>query len=224
MLISLIFGYNLFKFIFLAFNNASEHLHSKNFIYDTFNIINCLSEAFFQNTFASVIKKLFMVCIKMDAKKILFALVVTTLLAGSVCAASVNDFKVDSSYSNAFSSDYYSVYLNGDGDSGVAIYKNVNDDLYDDLNDDAVDNIVHDDANEYLVGDDDMQITKNADNTANFKDYDHVEHGVAEVVQSGGDQYVVVFFAKDSSSIDNADLMAKLTAFNKDNNVKAVAF
>ena len=160
----------------------------------------------------------------MDIKKILLALIITSLLVGSACAASVNDFKVDGSYGNDFSSDYYSVYLNGNRDSGVAIYKNVNDDLYDDLNDDAVDNIVHDDCREYLVGDDEMQITKNADNTANFTDYDHAEHGVVEVVEIGGDQYVVVFFAKDSSNTTDADLMAKLTAFNKDNNVNAVAF
>lgn len=160
----------------------------------------------------------------MDIKKILLALVITTLLAGSVCVASVNDFKVDGSYGNDFSSDQYSVYLNGNKDSGVAIYKNVNDDLYDNLNDDSVDYIVHDDGREYLVVDDDMQISKNADNTANFTDYDHAEHGVVEVVEIGGNQYVVVFFAKDSSNTTNADLMAKLTAFNKDNNVAPVAF
>ena len=116
------------------------------------------------------------------------------------------------------------MYLNGNKDSGVAIYKNVNDDLYDNLNDDSVDYIVHDDGREYLVVDDDMQISKNADNTANFTDYDHAEHGVVEVVEIGGNQYVVVFFAKDSSNTTNADLMAKLTAFNKDNNVAPVAF
>lgn len=152
------------------------------------------------------------------------ALAITTLLVGSACAAGVNDFKVDGSYNNAFSSDYYSVYLNGNGDAGVAIYKNVDDDAYDELNDDAVDNMVHDDGREYLVVDDDMQITKNADGSANFTDYDHAEHGVAEVVQSGGDQYVVVFFAENSSNTTDADLMAQLTAFNKDNGVTPVAF
>lgn len=160
----------------------------------------------------------------MNAKKILLALAIVSLLMGSACAASVNDFKVDKSYSNAFSSDYYSVYLSDDGDSGVAIYKNVGDDAYDDLNDDSVDNMVHDDAREYLTGDDDMKLTKNSDDIANFTDYDHSEVGVSEVVKKGGDEYVVVFFAKDSSNVDAADLMAKLTAFNKDNDVSAVAF
>ena len=160
----------------------------------------------------------------MDAKGILLAMIVTALLVGSVCAASVNDFKVDESYNAAFSSDYYSVYLNNNSDSGVVIYKNVNDDAYDDLNDDAVDDIVHDDGREYIVGDDDMQIAKNADGTANFTDYDHADHGVVEVVEMGGEQYIVVFFAKDSSNTTDADLMAQLTAFNKDNGVAPVAF
>jgi hypothetical protein len=106
----------------------------------------------------------------------------------------------------------------------VVVQKNVDDDAYDELNDDAVDNMVHDDGREYLVVDDDMQITKNADGSANFTDYDHAEHGVAEVVQSGGDQYVVVFFAENSSNTTDADLMAQLTAFNKDNGVTPVAF
>jgi hypothetical protein len=160
----------------------------------------------------------------MHAKKILLALAIVTLLMGSACAASVNDFKVDKSYSNAFSSDYYSVYLSDDSNSGVAIYKNVDDDAYDDLNDDSVDNVVHDDAKEYLTGDDDMKLTKNSDDIANFTDYDHSEVGVSEVVKKGGDEYVVVFFAKDSSNVSAADLMAKLTDFNKDNDVSAVAF
>ncbi len=161
----------------------------------------------------------------MDSKKIFFALIVSALLIGSVCAASVNDFKVDSSFSNkAFSSDYYSVYTNNKQDSGIAIYKNIDDDAYDNLNDDAVDHLVHDDGREYIVADDDMRIAKNPDNTANFTDLDDAEHGVVEVVQSGSEQYVVVVWAKDSSNINNADLMSKLTAFNKDNGVSAVAF
>ena len=60
----------------------------------------------------------------MNIKQILMALAITTILVGSTCAAGVNDFKVDGSYNNAFSSDYYSVYLNGNGDAGVAIYLN----------------------------------------------------------------------------------------------------
>lgn len=156
----------------------------------------------------------------MGGKKIFFALLVSALLVGSVCAASVNDFKVDNSYSNSFSSDYYSVFTKGT-DTGIAIYKNVNDDAYDDLNDDAVDNIVHDDGQEYLTGDDDMQITKNTDNTANFTDRDHATHGVVELVQSGNEQFIVVFWAKDGN---NTDLMSQLNDFNKDNNVSAVAF
>ena len=159
----------------------------------------------------------------MDIGKILFALIITSLLAGCVCAASVNDFKIDSSYNSTFSSDYYSVYLNDRGNSGVAIYKNVDDDRYDDLNDEIVDDIVHEDGRDYL-GDEDIQILKNDDHTANFTDYDHLQHGVVEVIESDNNQYIVVFFTKYPSNIKDADLILKLNDFNKDNNVTAVAF
>ena len=171
----------------------------------------------------------------MDFKKIFFALIVTTLLVGGACAANVNGFKVDG-YNNTFDSDHDSSYLNANGDSGVSIYKNTNvyreydddgdygydDDYdYDDLYDDD-----HDDG--YIVVQnaisDDMKLTKNADNTASFTDYDDAEQGVVEVVQVGGQKYTVVFWAKDASNINTADLMAKLTDFNKDNGVSPVAF
>ena len=179
----------------------------------------------------------------MNIKKIFFALIVSTLLIGSVCAGSVNDFKVDG-YKNTYDSNYNSAYLNDNGNSGVYIYKNANgayydldDDGYDDyddndhdlddrydLDDDGhydYDNHYDDDAYDL---DDDAQITKNSDNTATFKDFDDAEHGVTEVVQTGGEKYTVVFWAKDSSNINNADLMSKLTDFNKDNGVAPVAF
>ena len=69
-----------------------------------------------------------------------------------------------------------------------------------------------------------MKINKNPDNTANFTDMDHSTHGVVEVVNSNGQQYIVVFFAKDSTNIQNKDLASQLTQFNNDNQVKAVAF
>ncbi|MBR0059505.1 MAG: hypothetical protein IJP99_09275 [Methanobrevibacter sp.] len=69
-----------------------------------------------------------------------------------------------------------------------------------------------------------MKIAKNTDNTANFTDMDHKTHGVSEVVKLNGQDYVVVFWAKDSSNMDNAKLMASLTEFNKNNNVSPVAF
>lgn len=68
-----------------------------------------------------------------------------------------------------------------------------------------------------------MKIDNNSDNTLNFTDYDHATHGVSEVVKAGGDEYIVVFWAKDSSKIDNSDLVSLLNDFNKDNSVKAIA-
>ena len=49
----------------------------------------------------------------MDIKKILFALLVSALLIGGACAASVNSFDVNKDYKNLYQSEYYSVYANG---------------------------------------------------------------------------------------------------------------
>lgn len=161
----------------------------------------------------------------MDAKKIFFALIVSALLVGSVCAASVNDFNVDSAYKNVYNGQYYSVYANGNQDSGISIYKNVNDDVYDDIdNDDVFDGIIHHDGREYLYSDDDLAVNVGADHIGNFTDYDHATHGVSEVVNAGGEQFVVVVWAKNTSNMDNAKLLATLNNFNKNNNVNAVAF
>lgn len=181
----------------------------------------------------------------MDFKKILLALIVTTLLVGSACAANINGFKVDG-YSNTYDSDYDSTYLNSNGDSGVSIYKNSNgayyeyddghydydddgydyDDAYDHDYDDVYDDdyVAHNGGTVYNGISDDMQLTKNADNTASFTDYDDAEHGVVEVVQLDGEKYTVIFWAKDASNINNADLISKLTDFNKDNGVSPIAF
>lgn len=160
----------------------------------------------------------------MDVKKILFAMIVCALFVG-VCAAGVNDFKVDSSYSNVYSGTYYSAYANANQDTGMAIYQNVNDDVYDDMeNDDVLDHIIHHDGREYIMADDDLQITVNADHIANFTDYDHATHGVSEVINANGQQYIVVVWAKDNGGIDNAKAMSTLKDFNKNNGVEAVAF
>ena len=91
-------------------------------------------------------------------------------------------------------------------------------------NDDVLDHVIHHDGREYTYGDDDMAVNKNADNTANFTDYDHATHGVSEVVSQGNEQYIVTFWAKDTSSMDTAKLASMLTDFNKNNNVSPVAF
>lgn len=161
----------------------------------------------------------------MDLKKIFFALLVSSLLIGGACAASVNDFNIDKNYKNVYSSDYYSVYSNDKQDSGILIFKNVDDDVYDDaVNDDILDNTIYHDGREYITADDDLKLDMNSDNTANFTDYDHATHGVSEVVKVNGEQYVVVSWAKDSSNIDNAKLSSILKDFNKNNKVEAVAF
>ncbi len=161
----------------------------------------------------------------MNFKGILFLVLVSSLLMGSVFAAGVTDFKVDDSFKKIYSDDYYGVFAANDTNSGINIYKNVDDDAYDGkTNDDILEGTIHHDGREYIVVDDDMKIAKNTDNTANFTDMDHKTHGVSEVVKLNGQDYVVVFWAKDSSNMDNAKLMASLTEFNKNNNVSPVAF
>ena len=185
----------------------------------------------------------------MNIKKIFFAMIVTALLIGSACAVSTNDFKVDG-YNSSYNTDLNSAFVNNNGDSGVSIYKNTNgvyyeydddgyyeygddgyydydDDGYYDYDDDGYDDdyyVVNNGGTVYNGIRDDMQLSKNADNTATFTDYDDAEHGVIEVVEHGGQQYTVVFWAKDMSNINNTALMSKLNDFNQDNGVAPVAF
>ena len=160
----------------------------------------------------------------MNINKIVFALVVSALLIGGVCAASISDFNVDKAYKNEYNSEYYSVYSKDNQNTGVIIFQNVDDDKYDDVvNDDILEGVIHHDGRDYIYSDDDIAITKNSDNTINFTDREHAVHGVSEVVKSGNEQYIVVFWAKDSSNFKNADLISQLNAFNKDNSVSAIA-
>lgn len=161
----------------------------------------------------------------MDIKKILFALLVSALLIGGACASSVNSFDVNKDYKNLYQSEYYSVYANGNQDSGMMVFQNVNDDRYDDMvNDDILDGLIHHDGREYIVGDDDMKVDIGSDKIANFTDYDHATHGVSEVIKADGKEYIVAIWVKDSSNIKNNDLMSKLNEFNKNNKVEAIAF
>ena len=161
----------------------------------------------------------------MYVKKILFTLLISALLVGGACAASVNDFTVDKAYKNIYSSDYYSAYTNDKQDSGILIFRNVDDDAYENkINDDILDHTIHHDGREYITADDDLKITKNANNTANFTDYDHATHGVSEVVKVNGEEFIVVCWAKDSSNINTAQLLSALNDFNKNNTVNTIAF
>ena len=159
----------------------------------------------------------------MEFKNILILLCVSLLLIGAVSAQkTVNDFKVDESYNSAFNGTYNSLYFNEKQDSGVTIYQYLDSDVDDDV--EAYDNLMHDDGRDYITPDDDFKIEKNSDNTANFTDYDHAQHGVVEMINIDGEDFVIVFWVKDSSSINNSDLISYLHEFNKDNNVKAIAF
>ena len=159
----------------------------------------------------------------MDFKNILLLLFISLLLFGTVCAQkTVNDFQVDESYNNAYNGTSNSLYLNEKQDSGITIYRYLAGDVDDD--NDAYDDLIHDEGKDYLTPDDDFKIDKNADNTTNFTDIDHAEHGVVEVVNVDGEDFVIVFWAKDTSNVTNSDLISQLNEFDKDNNVKAIAF
>ena len=159
----------------------------------------------------------------MDFKNILLLLCISFLLFGAVCAQkTITDFQVDESYNNVYNGTSYSLYLNEKQDSGIIIYKYPAEDVDDD--NDAYDSIIHDEGKDYLTPDHDFKIDKNADNTANFTDIDHAQHGVVEVVTVDGKNFVIVFWAKDSSNVTTSDLISQLNEFNKDNNVKAIAF
>lgn len=159
----------------------------------------------------------------MDGKKIFFIFMISTLLIGGAFAAkSVNDFKVNDTYKHVFGDDYYSINIDDKQDSGITIYKNVDDDNHQD--NDRYDNLIKDDGRDYLKVDDDMKLDKNPDNTANFTDRNHTTHGLSELVEVDGQQFVVVVWAKDSSNIQNSDLALKLAEFNHDNQVKVLAF
>ncbi len=55
-----------------------------------------------------------------------------------------------------------------------------------------------------------MKIDENSDNTVNFTDYNHTIHGVSEIVNVGGEEYIVVIWAKDSANSDNNDLISPI--------------
>lgn len=156
----------------------------------------------------------------MDLRKIAILLVTSMLLFGAVSAQkTVNDFQVDGSYNHAYKGNYSSLYLNANQDSGITVYKEFGDD-----DNDAYDDLIHDEGKDYITPDDDFKIDKNSDNTVNFTDYDHAQHGVAEVIDCDGENFIVVFWAKDTSNVSNSDLVSQLNDFNKDNNVNAIAF
>lgn len=154
-------------------------------------------------------------------------MLVSSLLIGSAYATSdVTSFNINNNYKQTYNDSYHALYLNENHDAGVTVYKNVNDDQYDiDDNDDKYDNLIEDDGREYLHADDDYQLRKHKDKTASFKDYDNNEHGIVELIKNDdGQEYIVVFWAKNDNDMKNKDLKAQLEQFNKDNDAKLIAF
>lgn len=154
-------------------------------------------------------------------------MLVSSLLIGSAYATSdVTSFNINNNYKQTHNDSYHALYLNENHDSGVTVYKNVDDDQYDiDDNDDKYDNLIEDDGREYLHTDDDYQLQKNDDKTASFKDHDNNEHGIVELIKNDdGQEYIVVFWAKNDNDMKNKDLKAQLEQFNKDNNAKPIVF
>lgn len=162
--------------------------------------------------------------ILMNFKKILVLIMLSSLLVGCVYAVGVTDFKIDDTLKNVYNSTDYAIYANDNNDTGISIYKYV--ESTDDEADAAgvFDDMIHDDGREYITADDEMNISKNSDNTVNFTDIDHGTNGISEVVDKDGEQFVVVFWAKNSGSTDLGQLMSTLNDFNKNNNLTAISF
>lgn len=159
----------------------------------------------------------------MNFRYILLLVCISFLLFGTVCAQkTVNDFQVNESYNHAYNGTSNSLYLNANQDSGITIYRYLGSDVDDDH--DAYDDLIHDDGKDYLTQDDDFRLDKNSDNTANFTDIDHAQHGVVEVINCDDENFVIVFWAKDTSNVTTADLISQLNDFNNGNNVSAIAF
>ena len=161
----------------------------------------------------------------MDGKKIFLILIITTLLVGCAFAAkNTGDFKInENEFKDIHTEEYYSLHLNDKNNTGIVIYKNVDDDKYDDATD-PYKKIIHDEGKDYMKSDDDVIITKNPDNTANFTDKDKTTHGVVELVESEGQQFVVVFFTTNDSGVNEQELTSKIADFNKNNDLKILAF
>ena len=159
----------------------------------------------------------------MGFRNIFILLCVSLLLMGAVSAQkNINDFQIDKSYYSAYYGTYDSLYLNEKQDSGITIYKYLIGNAAD--GNDAYDYLIHDEGRDYLIPDDNLKLDKNSDNTANFTDYDLAQHGVVEVINVDDEDFVIVFWAKDTCNVSNSDLISQLNKFNKENHVEAIAF
>ena len=162
---------------------------------------------------------------KMNFKKILIALILSSLLIGCVGAASIQEYKIDAPVKEIFGSDDYVIYANSHGDGGIGIYKCI--DKQEDnktVDDDSLDNLIYDDGDEYITQDKDMKISVNPDHSANFTDKLHKTHGISEVINDSGEKHVVVFWAKSSGETNMTQLKTVQDKFNEINNVTPIAF
>lgn len=157
----------------------------------------------------------------MELRNIICIFCISLLLLGAVSAQkNANEFQIDKSFNSEYNGTGYSLYLNENHDSGITVYRNlVNDEDTGDYG-----KLIHDNGRDYLIPDDEMTVLKNSDDTANFTDYDNKEHGVVEVINVDGIDYVIVSWAKDGANVKDSDLLFQLIKFNKDNKVKPVAF
>ena len=160
----------------------------------------------------------------MNYKKIfIIALIALMLISTCYAAKNVTDFKVDQSYYKVDSGKYFALYLTQNQESGLAIYKYIQDKDIADEND-KYDHMVHDYGKQYIEHNDNIDITKNKDNTTSFKDAGHQEHGVLELVKIDGEQFVIVVFAKDHSKIEQSALVTILNNINKANDLTPIAY
>lgn len=162
----------------------------------------------------------------MNFKKILIVLIVSSLLIGTVCATSITDFKIDEKMTKeVLKTDELVVYADEHNDAGIAIFKTIDKMGDNDTNDDdRIDNLIHDDGDEYITSDDDIKLTTNPDHTANFTDADHGTMGLSEVINHNGEKHVVVFWAQNQSDMNMTQLKTTMDKFNKDNNITPEAF
>ena len=154
----------------------------------------------------------------MNFKKILIALILSSLLIGCVGAASIQEYKIDAPVKEIFGSDDYVIYANSHGDGGIGIYKCI--DKQEDnktVDEDSLDNLIYDDGDEYITQDKDMKISVNPDHL-------HKTHGISEVINDSGEKHVVVFWAKSSGETNMTQLKTVQDKFNEINNVTPIAF
>ena len=148
----------------------------------------------------------------MNFKKILIALILSSLLIGCVGAASIQEFKIDAPVKEIFGSDDYVIYANSHGDANKTV------------DEASLDNLIYDDGDEYITQDKDMKIIVNHDHSANFTDKLHGTHGISEVINEEGQKHVVVFWAKSSGETNMTKLNTAKDKFNEINNVTPIAF